>query len=522
MMIRCIAAKYRSKIATQRLTAKSTSQKNKREPATCIDKCGIPDGDQHCTACCETNSCTDMWWSCKNCECRPGYDEKKQRTRCCSASESCILIGTHVDKHNFTQLDTLCCPANKRGKECDQCQIGRYGPNCEACKSCSGHGRCDGSGTSSGTGNCICDRGFLPPDCRLADPSVFHCPGTIRHYSVDHPPGARVNAAAPLRGCSAHGECLSKSLYSNKTRDSAYCDCDSHWKGAANCSKCTRQFTGGDCNLCAFGYFADEQQGCTMCPGTLLADDGHVVHVCSGRGDCQNKTGHGVDAGTCTCDAWWMRGDRCETVLFHTFAVAIPISGVTLVVIASAISLWVAWRNKDSVWCNRRPGEDREADDSIGQLRNPAVSSASSYKDRWSKNTRPTPWGKGDDSSDPGSAEDYFVEPLAGHRRTQSGQSQKEYQHFSRLARNSISSEYSLLSRQSDDDPWSTPSPDLSDDDETNAPITREEKTNAPITRGAKSSSVHSVGKWTANSSVFVSDADDDDSDNSTSDESRG
>lgn len=501
--------------------------KNNPAKATCIDKCGKPDGDAHCEPCCDTNSCGDMWWSCKNCECRPGYDEKRQITSCCASTYRCNFIGAYKDSKNVTTLQTKCCPSNKRGKECSDCQIGRYGPNCEPCKvihnqvECSGHGRCDGSGFTNGTGNCICERGFLAPDCRLADPNVFHCPGTSKDNSVTHPLGV----PTPAQVCSGHGECLSDHSYSKITRDSAYCSCEYHWRGVDNCSTCSRQFTGSTCQLCSYGYFMKDNNDCGACPGILVASDGEVMHVCSGRGHCLNKTRGAKKAGTCHCYRWWMTGDACEKVLFHTFVAAIPIISITVVVIASAISLCVAWHKKDSVWwCSRQWDRDDDDERDNRNLRDLLTDSGKKYKERWSKGTRPTPWGKASDSQDSDSLDDGFVEPLAGHRRTQSGASQQEYQRYSRIARHSISSEYSRRSSNAnthDGDGWGSSSSDDSSDmmytgNETktkgNVTKTTGDDETKTKTRSRHKTTVSNASRWTVNSS----DAEDDDSGSSS------
>eukprot|EP00760_Papus_ankaliazontas_P024997 PhM_4_TR2453/c0_g1_i1/m.65008 len=298
-------------------------------------------------------------------------------------NQQCIKVnGVQCAGHGSCQADLTCaCEATWQGAACTQCIDGYWGPSCATecpggyCSPCSGHGTC--SDGIAGTGICTCDRsdakgiwagdecqdcdvGYWGPNCRSLCPrsstgtvcnghgscsdgmvgtgncTCFDTPDGHWTTSVDtrscdscvygwYGPYCRLPCPTNPGGdiCNGHGRCDSGLL------GRGTCTCDAGWVGSGCMEACpvgrNGQICGGGtcsqnascacfptfyldsttnaCEDCITGYYG------TNCTSLCPRSEYPAGPICYGHGTCNG----GVSGnGTCICSHGWS-GALCDT-----------------------------------------------------------------------------------------------------------------------------------------------------------------------------------------------------------------
>eukprot|EP00755_Sulcionema_specki_P004347 Sspe_Gene.29844::Locus_14416_Transcript_2_2_Confidence_0.714_Length_13673::g.29844::m.29844 len=240
---------------------------------------------------CEDSPSTGRWTGEKCDQCRTEWFGERCHLTCPKG-----VGGLNCSGHGSCPYKVATCNCDQgpgkgywRGKTCNECVKGFWGPECKdacpagACNPCNGHGVCDDG--VSGTGRCNCSSD--PLTGMWAGEDCSDC--ASGWYGNDCDKSCPGGLLGPEYVCSGHGMCLSGRL----GLGSCQCFSDPNAGGV---------WSGAVCTQCAPGWYS---RNCSVqCP--MYPELGG--RVCNGKGTCSDGL---LGSGMCTCSMGYA-GHACE------------------------------------------------------------------------------------------------------------------------------------------------------------------------------------------------------------------
>ncbi|XP_044205816.1 stabilin-1 [Thunnus albacares] len=188
--------------------------------------------------------------------------------------------GNHGDCDDNVRGSGRCnCHDGFRGKACEMCEIGHYGPNCTVC-SCGQKGKCDEG--IEGSGQCVCELGWQGDRCQSKQDEI---PEECRqcHAQADCMPGVGCQCKSGFQGngtfctseppdlCSEYNGGCHQRADCNQTGLLVNCTCQSNYQGDGySCepiNRCVEEENGGCSDFATCKFTGPNERECECLPG---------------------------------------------------------------------------------------------------------------------------------------------------------------------------------------------------------------------------------------------------------------